>query len=106
MKGCQVEFTIFDIVATENIGFLRLKNRVNVVCSRVVNGMAGVLTQQLDRLVSRAAGQSSDGARLQLTSALRANPAGNFEHLCYHHARMLGTHWGLQTNSIVSIQHC
>ena len=39
MQGCKATFIIFDVVATENIGFLRLKNRVNVACSKGIDGM-------------------------------------------------------------------
>ncbi|MCJ1461628.1 hypothetical protein MMC07_000225 [Pseudocyphellaria aurata] len=56
---------------------------------------------QLDRLVRRTAGHTSDSTRLQITRALLgANLADNLDLVCYHHARMLATRWGLQTGSI------
>ena len=39
MQGREAEFIIFDFVATERIGFLRLQNRINVACSRAIDGM-------------------------------------------------------------------
>ena len=39
MQGREAEFIIFDFVATEKIGFLRLRNRINVACSRAMDGM-------------------------------------------------------------------
>ena len=39
MQGCQAEFIIFDIVATNKIGFMRLKNWVNVACSKTMDRM-------------------------------------------------------------------
>ena len=37
MQRCEATFIIFDVVATKNIEFLRLKNCVNMTCSRAIN---------------------------------------------------------------------
>ena len=39
MQGCQAKCIIFDIVASKHIGFMWLKNRVNIACSRAMDGM-------------------------------------------------------------------
>ena len=49
MQGRQAEFVIFDLVATGNIGFMRLQNRVNVACSRAMDGM--VILKDVDGIL-------------------------------------------------------
>ena len=49
MQGCEATFVIFDVVATENIGFLRLRNRINVACSRAIDGM--VILRDVERIL-------------------------------------------------------
>ena len=67
-------------------------------CHRLVDPL---LTKQLDRPQSSAAGLSNNCARLEMTARLlTANPQQTFDHMCYRHLRMLGTHWGLQTGSV------
>ena len=49
MQGRQAEFVIFDLVASGNIGFMRLQNRVNVACSRAMDRM--VILRDVDGIL-------------------------------------------------------
>ncbi|MCJ1470831.1 hypothetical protein MMC07_009478, partial [Pseudocyphellaria aurata] len=60
-----------------------------------------LLTEQLDRPPRRTAGEKSDSTRLQFTLALLGgNSINSPDLLCYRHARILTSHWGLQTGAL------
>ena len=39
MQGRQAKYIIFNIIISKHLGFMQLKNRVNVVCFRTMDGM-------------------------------------------------------------------
>jgi hypothetical protein len=40
MQGNQAPFVLLDVVTTSKLGFMRMRNRVNVACSRAMDGLA------------------------------------------------------------------
>lgn len=50
MQGSQASFIILYIVVTEKTGFLRVRNRANVACTRAQDGM--IIVGDVDQLLT------------------------------------------------------